>query len=675
LGVAADADDATILAALTKALQSGTLKAKDFAVMSEEPAVDDDPRKELANIVTQAVIAGVKAAMPVTAVPAAVAAPAAVAVAAVAADDTATEMEKAIDARVNKQLAKMTKAHGMHTPAFANGVMGGVGLAEPRVKSAVERYNKSRTAATYPMKTEKGGIHPMGGRQAMIGTRPLEVPSPCDKAVIGATMKWKLWEQTHDPLYRLTEHDVDLVQYALAEEKWNGPIGIKGGDSADMRCDHYLEGMKLTKDTEYALVNDVATGGAFATPEIWDDAVVLNAVLYGELFPFVETTNLPRGAFVHGVQLLTDPVISPAIGTGVTGNQTQTQTDNFYDYGKDGINPSGYVAPGVSQSTNAQTGAVTYPGATTQVIGGITVYVPAYGKPGIGQAYNQPILEGNQGLYQSANLYADPSPTVTPGTLVGSLTGVNYLQSMAGVIGNFDIGIFPVVAAMQIGLDFESDAPVAWGNLLVDRTGIQMQAWLDNAIANGTGAGQPLGLFNCGGAVVTPTNSGFGSVGPIVKADLEKLLFGISKAMRASKGGKNFYVMNDQQYRLCRSIPWLAGAAATAQARVYGADLEEYKLEGHDVKIQINIASGAMAFANLAYYRMIRRLGMSIRQSTEGLNLMLQNTRLIIGRARWGGRLTKPDAIAIMSGAEYADHGYPASSYGPAYSGGGTYSP
>src|SRR5580658_8595734 len=125
LGVAADASDDVIKDAISKALQSGKLTAKDFAVLSEPPP-EDDPRKQLADIVTQAVIAGIKAATPVVAVakvpdgspdgtpaggaPAVKTVDPPVAKAADASasdlDAAATEFDRAVDARAEKLVQK-----------------------------------------------------------------------------------------------------------------------------------------------------------------------------------------------------------------------------------------------------------------------------------------------------------------------------------------------------------------------------------------------------------------------------------------------------------------------------------------------------------------------------------------------------------------------------------------
>lgn len=579
LQVAADAADEAYVEAITNALKDGTLDGATFAQLvaeeKSEPSEEEAAEKRVAALISKAVADGLKTAAPGSK----------------KIDTSADDFEKKIDALVAKRLEK---AGLPHDASFATGVMGRSAMSEPRVKEVVERYNHTKTAAVYPSHIKGVLPHPFAGRPAHCGDRMLDMPTERDKAIIGAVAKWMCYaaKSGANAMLQLNEEEQGLVRHALGSERWNGMVGCKGNpESGD-----YHVGMKLTKDSEYALVNDVVTGGAYAVPEIWDDAVVLNAVLYGELFPFVEVVNLPKGSFVHGMKLATDPTIWPTPGS------TSTTGHGFYDEAA-----------------------------------------------GLGRGASQVIMEGDTGgAFNTAQQYA------------GATTGYNYLQDMSGVIDHFDSGIYPAVAAMEIGRDWESDTPVSFGALIVDRMGVKLQEWLDGVIAVGSGVNQPLGLFGSGtgATAVTPTNSG--SLGPLVVADLEKLMFGLSKAMRASKGGnKNFYVMSDQQYRLCRSIPWLAGSAATAQARAFGMDHEKYMLFDHPVKINDRIPSGALGFVNLAYYRLYRRLGMQISMTAEGQSLTLKNSRLIVGRSRWGGKLTKGDACAIMTSAEYPTYGYP----------------
>src|SRR5271157_1234121 len=137
LGVAANADDDTIKSALSQALKDGKLKAKDYATMSEQ-AAQDDPRKELADIVTKAVVAGMKAMHGDNGGGTAVADP--------PEPEPTDEIERKINVIVEKRMAKLEKAHGS-TPDFASRIMGTAALSMPRVKKAVEGYSHTKTAA------------------------------------------------------------------------------------------------------------------------------------------------------------------------------------------------------------------------------------------------------------------------------------------------------------------------------------------------------------------------------------------------------------------------------------------------------------------------------------------------------------------------------------------------
>ena len=231
-------------------------------------------------------------------------------------------------------------------------------------------------------------------------------------------------------------------------------------------------------------------------------------------------------------------------------------------------------------------------------------------------------------------------PTINSNYTEG--TGIT-LETTASIVAALDTSIFGCDGSIEIGLDFESDTPVNFGSLLADRFGIKHMEWLDNQIANGDGTTEPEGIFTKSGT--TSVSSANGTSGPYVVADMEKLMFGLSKAMRASKGARPVYVTNDRQYRLARSI----AVGSSDQRRVFGMDHAAYEIFDFPVKIQEDISLGTFGYCNLAYYRMYRRAGINITTIEGGKTLGLANTKIVMMRARWGGQLTRADALAVIT--------------------------
>jgi len=61
--------------------------------------------------------------------------------------------------------------------------------------------------------------------------------------------------------------------------------------------------------------------------------------------------------------------------------------------------------------------------------------------------------------------------------------------------------------------------------------------------------------------------------------------------------------------------------------RVFGMTHEDYMLFGHPYKINGSFANTQVAFVNLARYRLYRRLGLTLKMTTEGQTLSGDSTR------------------------------------------------
>lgn len=231
------------------------------------------------------------------------------------------------------------------------------------------------------------------------------------------------------------------------------------------------------------------------------------------------------------------------------------------------------------------------------------------------------------------------TPTFTSGTPEGTPIP---LFDTTNFIGALDTTIFNAVGAMEIGLDFEEDSPADLGALVIARYGEAALQWLDRVIAVGDGVVEPTGIFNTAG--VTTVAAANGAAGPLTVADSEALMFGVNKAYRTSRGGRNVFVGNEVNYRRFRQIPTATGA----NDRVFGDQYGDYQVLGTNFKIIPQVPNNKLAYTNIAFYHMWRRLGMQVKVETAGKELSLKNLKLIVVRLRYGGRLELGGSTAII---------------------------
>jgi HK97 family phage major capsid protein len=243
--------------------------------------------------------------------------------------------------------------------------------------------------------------------------------------------------------------------------------------------------------------------------------------------------------------------------------------------------------------------------------------------------------------------FALGNPTFTSGTAEGTSIG---LFTTDDYISAFDTTIFNAVGAMEIGLDFEEDSPVNIGALVAQRYGEKAMEWLDNQIINGDGTTEPQGILNASGT--TTVSSTNGASGPPTVDDYEGLMFGINKEYRtAADKARTVFIGNDTVYKRARAI----SVGSSDARRVFGMEVNahgDYNLLGHQYKVQNNVGNANIAFANLRYYRMYRRLGLNVRVETGGSTLALKNQKLIVVRMRFGGQLELGGAAAKITDAQ-----------------------
>lgn len=171
---------------------------------------------------------------------------------------------------------------------------------EVRVKGAWEQYATTKSAAVYPEVNKNGKPHPMAGRPVVDFSergRAIDNPSERDKAIAGAYAKLMILSSHRKSKslgwMGLTEHEKELVHHAFENYKWYG--ASNGGDFTD------IENRTLQPHEQKALIDDATSGGLEAAPIVFDDMVIQTPLLYGELYPLVNTMPLDRGRRVEGV--------------------------------------------------------------------------------------------------------------------------------------------------------------------------------------------------------------------------------------------------------------------------------------------------------------------------------------------------------------------------------------
>lgn len=411
-----------------------------------------------------------------------------------------------------------------------------------RVKCVSELYSKSTKALDYSMSSnEKVAKHMSGPVMAFNGdgARELYSASELDRAVTGSWFKrminqeYRRKGQSVPRVFQMTEMDNRVVEYAVHNCKFIGPIGHQSEESE--KADHWLSGNKLHSDLlKKALLDDTTSGGLEAVPIEFDNAIITQAILTGEFLPFinVQTTSRRR---IEGASIGNVTFSNTAEGTAVTP-----------------FNTTSFVAA-------------------------------------------------------------------------------------------FDTTIFPIVGAMEVGLDFMDDSPVNMGAAVSERYATGFANKIDTLIAEGSGVGEMLGLMNTSGLTSVTAAGG----GAVTVSDLEGLLFGVPKAYRQEAGKtRSVFVSNDVTYRRIRGIQ----VGPSDQRRVYGMDHESYMTHDHPHKISESTANTKAGFFCLNRYRAYRRQGYTVRIDNSGQNHLLKNTQTIYVRARYGGQLELGAAGSLTTG-------------------------
>lgn len=116
----------------------------------------------------------------------------------------------------------------------------------------------------------------------------VETPSQRDHAKLGAWSKF-VAIKSGVPL-TLNEHERDLVNEIVAKDTFVGEI------NGEYR--HEIKGVQVKE-----LLSDSTSGGVNVNPYFYDQAIVTFPLLYGEIMPFVDVRDIPRGSLVNGASV------------------------------------------------------------------------------------------------------------------------------------------------------------------------------------------------------------------------------------------------------------------------------------------------------------------------------------------------------------------------------------
>ena len=181
------------------------------------------------------------------------------------------------------------------------------GSGTVNVLGVKDRYDTTKNTLVYPAETNKGHRNPLAGRPVFAGVGPdamkLSESSELEKAVGSAYIKWSIESQKGGTQgipkqLRMTEHDRQLMEYALHEEKW---VGVINGDGSEVDGSMAVKSAtKLSDFQRKAILDDATSGGLEIVPISFDNLLITTPVLFGEFFPSVNVVNITRGRRIEG---------------------------------------------------------------------------------------------------------------------------------------------------------------------------------------------------------------------------------------------------------------------------------------------------------------------------------------------------------------------------------------
>lgn len=179
-------------------------------------------------------------------------------------------------------------------------------------------------------------------------------------------------------------------------------------------------------------------------------------------------------------------------------------------------------------------------------------------------------------------------------------------------------------------------------NYIIDEFGKALANAEEDAFLNGSGVGQPLGLFAAtGGGTVAKT------VTTLTANDIIDLIYALKRPYRKEAA----FILNDQTIAAIRTFKDSNGAYMWQPSLVQG---EPDKLLGYDVHTSQFAPADAIAFGDYSYYNIGDRGTRSFKQLTE---LFAGNGMIgYVAKERVDGKLILPEAVQILkiSGAAKA---------------------
>ena len=170
---------------------------------------------------------------------------------------------------------------------------------------------------------------------------------------------------------------------------------------------------------------------------------------------------------------------------------------------------------------------------------------------------------------------------------------------------------------------------------IIDMFGKALANAEEDAFLNGSGAGQPLGLF-----VATGGGTAAISTASLTADDVIKLVYALKRPYR--KNAK--FIMNDQTIASIRQLKDNNGAYMWQPSLVAG---EPDKLLGYDVYTSPFCPAGKIAFGDYSYYNIGDRGTRSFKQLTE---LFAGNGMIgYVAKERVDGKLILPEAVQILT--------------------------
>ena len=171
-------------------------------------------------------------------------------------------------------------------------------------------------------------------------------------------------------------------------------------------------------------------------------------------------------------------------------------------------------------------------------------------------------------------------------------------------------------------------------NYIIEQFGKALANAEEDAFLNGTGVGQPLGLFAAtGGGTVAAT------VATLTADDIMKLVYALKRPYR--KNAK--FILNDQTIATIRTFKDNNGAYMWQPALTHG---EPDRLLGYEVHTSPFAPVDAIAFGEYSYYNIGDRGTRSFKQ----LNELFAGNGMIgfVAKERVDGKLILPEAVQIL---------------------------